>query len=121
MPVQIIGLEELEKHLKKCATLDDVRTVVKKHGSKLHDKIVENAEFKGHYEGNTFVPPTGATKQSVSGRIVDGGMTYETGPKTHYSPYLEYGTRFMDAQPFVKPSFDEVKDDFKEDLKKLMK
>lgn len=81
MPVQIIGLEELEKHLKKCATLDDVRTVVKKHGANLQNKIVENAEFVKGYQ-------TGATRQSVSGRIVDGGMTYETGPKTHYSPYL---------------------------------
>lgn len=114
MTVKIYGLDKLEKKLKKNATLDDVKTVVKKHGSRMQDKIVDNAEFTEGYQ-------TGNTKRSIRGTIKDGGFTYEAGPTTHYSPYLEYGTRFMDAQPFVKPAFEKQKGEFKKDLKDLMK
>lgn len=114
MPVKIVGLDKLQKKLKKNATLDDVKTIVKKHGSKMQDKTVENAEFTKGYQ-------TGTTKRSIHGGIKDGGLTYEEGPTTHYSPYLEHGTRFMEAQPFVKPAFDDQKVEFKKDLKKLMK
>ena len=37
------------------------------------------------------------------------------------TPYLEYGTRFMDAQPFVRPAFDEQKEKFKDDMQKLVR
>lgn len=114
MAVKIVGLDKLEKKLKKNASLDDVRTVVKKHGAQMQDQMVVNAEFKKGYQ-------TGATKRSIHGEIKDAGMTYEAGPTTHYSPYLEHGTRFMEAQPFVKPAFDDQKGKFKADLKELMK
>lgn len=112
--VKIKGLDKLEKRLKKNATLNDVKTLVKKHGSQMQDKMVDNAEFTKGYQ-------TGTTKRSIHGEIVQSGFGYEAGPTTHYSPYLEFGTRFMEAQPFVKPSFDEQKGKFKKDLKKLTK
>jgi hypothetical protein len=34
---------------------------------------------------------------------------------------LEYGTRFMEAQPFVKPAYEVQKEQFKKDLDKLVK
>jgi hypothetical protein len=34
---------------------------------------------------------------------------------------LEYGTRYMDAQPFVKPAHEEQAQKFKRDLDKLVK
>jgi HK97 gp10 family phage protein len=33
--------------------------------------------------------------------------------------YLEYGTRFMDAQPFVRPAYNEQKAKFIRDMNKL--
>lgn len=114
MAVTIKGLSKLQKALKKNATLEDVKTVVKKHGAQMQDQMIVNAEFKKNYQ-------TGATKRSIRGEVKDAGMTYEAGPTTHYSPYLEHGTRFMEAQPFVRPAFDDQKGKFKTDLKKLMK
>ena len=35
--------------------------------------------------------------------------------------YLEYGTRFMDAQPFVQPALEEQLPKFKSDMKKLVR
>lgn len=49
----------------------------------------------------------------------DNGLTAESGPTTEYAEYLEYGTRFMEAQPFIKPAFDKQAEKFKRDMKKL--
>ncbi|NHJ18497.1 hypothetical protein ET008_06280 [Lactococcus garvieae] len=43
------------------------------------------------------------------------------GPYANYASYLEYGTRKMAKQPFIKPSFNIQKEVFKRDLERLMK
>lgn len=112
--IRVVGLDKLEKQLKKNATLNDVRRVVRKNGSDLQQSIQKNADFKKGYQ-------TGTTKRSVGLEIADGGMTAESGPTTEYSEYLEYGTRFMDKQPFIKPALEEVEPKFKSDMQKLVK
>lgn len=124
--IKIEGLDKLEKQLKKNVTLNDVKRVVRKNGAELQAKIQREADFKGHFEwergkGMVFKEPTGDTKRSVGLEITDAGMTAESGPTTDYSPYLELGTRFMDAQPFVKPALDEQEPKFKADMRKLVK
>ena len=112
--IKVTGLDKLQKALKENATMDDVKRVVKHHGSELQERMQDNADFDKGYQ-------TGETKRSIGLEIKDSGFTAEVGPETDYSPYLEYGTRFMDAQPFVKPSHDAQKRKFKNDLQKLMK
>lgn len=112
--IKFEGLYELQAALKENLTLDDVKKVVKTHGSQLHRGMQRKADFEKGYQ-------TGATKRSIGLEITDGGMTAEVEPSTEYSPYLEFGTRFMTAQPFVKPSWEEQKEKFKNDLDKLMK
>ena len=114
MSLKINGLKELSKKLKENVTMDDVKRVVRHNGAQLNEKMVENADFDKGYQ-------TGATKRSIALEITDNGFTAEVEPKTHYSQYLEYGTRFMAAQPFVKPAFDEQKGEFLQDLNKLVK
>ena len=117
--IRVIGLKELQKALNTREALADVKKIVRDNGKELQGKMQENADFKGHYKGNKFVPPTGATKQSIGLEIKDGGMTAEVGATKEYAPYLEYGTRFMDAQPFVKPAYIEQKAKFESDMQKL--
>lgn len=112
--IEVEGLEKLEKKLRKNITLDDVRRVVRVNGSQLQAKIQRNADFKKGYQ-------TGTTKRSIGLELKDGGFTAESGPETEYSPYLEYGTRYMDAQPFIKPAHDEQKEKFKSDMERLVK
>jgi HK97 gp10 family phage protein len=112
--LKVTGLDKLEKQLKANVTMDDVKRVVRKHGSELQSKIQDKAEFTQGYQ-------TGTTKRSVGLEITDGGFTAESGPTTEYSQYLEYGTRFMDAQPFVKPALDEQKKKFQNDMQKLVR
>lgn len=112
--VKFSGLEELHGALLKKSQLQDAKIVVKKNGAGLQGAIQRHANFTKGYQ-------TGTTKRSVGLEITDGGLTAKSGPTTEYSPYLEYGTRFMEAQPFVGPGFNEQKAIFKSDLKKLVR
>lgn len=112
--ITVEGFDDLQKAIKDRLNLDDVKRVVKQNGSELQEKIQRNADFKMGYQ-------TGETKRSVGLEIKDSGFTAESGPKTEYSPYLEFGTRFMDAQPFVKPAYEEQVKQFKADMQKLTK
>lgn len=112
--IKIEGLDKLEKRLKDNVTLNDVKKVVKHHGGQLQKRMQENADFTKGYQ-------TGTTKRSIGLEITDGGLTAEVEPKTEYAPYLEYGTRFMEAQPFVQPSLDEQSREFLNDIRKIMR
>lgn len=112
--IKIDGLDKLEKKLKANVTLNDVKRVVKQNGSELQRRMQSKADFKKGYQ-------TGTTKRSIGLEIQDGGLTAESGPETEYSPYVEYGTRFMEAQPFVRPALEEQAQQFKRDLEKLVR
>lgn len=112
--IKVEGLDKLQKALKKNVTMDDVKRVVRHNGSELQSKMQDNAEFSKGYQ-------TGTTKRSIGLEITDGGFTAEVEPTTEYSPYLEYGTRFMSEQKFVSPAFNEQKEKFKKDMNKLAK
>lgn len=112
--VKIKGLDKLQKALKDNATMDDVKKVIRHNGAQLQGRMQDKADFTKGYA-------TGTTKRSIGLEIKDGGLTAEVEPGTEYSPYLEYGTRFMEAQPFVKPALDEQEKKFKKDMEKLMR
>lgn len=107
-------LDKLHRRLKENVTMDDVRRVITHNGQQLQSKMQRKADFAKGYQ-------TGQTKRSIGLEFCDGWKTAEVEPTTEYSPYLEYGTRFMDAQPFVKPAFDEQKEKFKKDMDKLVR
>lgn len=112
--LKIEGLDKLQKALKDSVTMDDVKKVVKTHGSQLQRGMQSKADFKKGYQ-------TGQTKRSIGLEIQDQGFTAEVAPTTAHSPYLEWGTRFMEAQPFVKPAYEEQAEKFKRDMQRLVK
>ena len=112
--IKFEGLDELEKSLKENVTMQDVKQVVKQNGAELQQKMQTKAEFTKGYQ-------TGTTKRSIGLEIKDTGFTAEVAPTTEYAPYLEYGTRFMEAQPFVRPALEEQERQFKSDMQKLVR
>ena len=112
--IKIDGLKELEKAIKDNVTMDGVKRVVRNNGIGMQQKMQAKADFKKGYQ-------TGRTKHSIGLELKDGGFTAESGPETEYSPYLEYGTRYMDAQPFIKPAYEEQVQKFKRDMDRLVK
>lgn len=125
--IKFEGLAELDKALAKRLSMDAVKRVVKQNGAELQAKSQRNAkEFKGHYEwkagvGKVFVKPTGALRESIGIELEDGGMTAVVEPTAEYAAYVELGTRFMEAQPYLKPAWEEQKEQFKKDMNKLVK
>lgn len=81
MKITIKGDRELTAKLKKNATLNDVKRVVRHNGSELQRKMQENADFTRGYA-------TGQTKRSIDLEITGGGLTAESGPTTEYAPCL---------------------------------
>ena len=107
--VKIVGIEKLQKKLKKNVRMDDVRRVVRHNGAEMQTKAQQNAPVD-----------TGHLKRSIGLNMTDAGMTAEVQPTAEYAPYVELGTRFMEAQPYLKPAFNEQKEKFKKDMKKLV-
>lgn len=110
MGVRLVGFEKLEAKLTKNMDLSAVRTKVRKNGSEMMKKAKRNAPVD-----------TGNLMSSIDLEITDGGMTAEVEPTADYGAYVELGTRFMNAQPYLKPAFDEQKGKFKSDMKKLVR
>ena len=108
------GLDKLQKKLRENVSMNLVKKTVQQNGQELRSKIQEKAEFTKGYQ-------TGQTKRSVTLEIKDGGFTAESGPTTEYAEYVENGTRFMDAQPFVRPALEEQASKFKRDMQKLVR
>lgn len=110
MSVRITGINELRIGLQKKMNLDAVKRVVKKNGADLQKKAQKNAPVD-----------TGTLKESIGLDISDGGLTATSKARAKYAPYQEYGTRFMEAQPYMKPAFNTQKEKFKNDMDKLVK
>ncbi|GKS80729.1 phage head-tail joining protein [Ligilactobacillus pabuli] len=111
----IKGLDKLEQGLLKRAQVEAIKTIVKKHTTELQQKAMANAS-------STYVKgySTGATKKSIGIGFEDGGLTGITGLGLSYDPYLETGTRFMAAEPLLKPLFNQRKNMFISEIKKVV-
>ena len=119
--ITLEGDVELQKAIAKNIKLEAMQRIIKNNGSNLQKKAQKNADFKGHYEGKKFVKPTGNLKRSIGLEISANGLTATVEPTADYAAYVEYGTRFMDAQPYLRPAYTEQLAKFKSDLSKLVK
>lgn len=115
--VKLVGMDRLTAKLDYCCNNRDlVTTVVAKNGNQLNERMkqkMKDAYVKGYSLGDTA--------GSVNTEITDGGMTASVGPTTDYAMYVEYGTRFMNAEPAVRPAFEEQVPIFKRDMQAICK
>lgn len=103
------SLRTLQSELEKRQDLTPFRSVVAANGSKLQRKAMAKAPID-----------TGTLMRSITMDTEDDGLTATVTPAAEYAAYVEYGTRFMAAQPYLRPAFDAVKPQFIADLKKRM-
>ena len=114
------GLDKLEKKLIENVKMEEAKKVVRDNGLTLQGNVVKNAGEitfnKGYFTGNL--------KQDVADhglKLSDDGLTATVGTSAEYAPPLEYGTRYMEAEPFLKDPFEQTKKEFKADIDKLTK
>jgi len=108
MKLEIKGADALLTKLKKGAEYADVKKAVKVNTSEMHKSAQRNAPVD-----------TGFLKRSIEMDVTDqvGKVT----PTAHYSEYVEKGTRYQNAQPYLAPAYHKQKKKFINDLKRIMK
>lgn len=64
---------------------------------------------------------TGHLKRSISSEINNGEEVMQgiVGATADYAGYVEKGTRYMSAQPYLKPALNEVKPQFLADMERI--
>jgi len=107
--VSLKGVSELTMKLKSNANMKDVKQIVKQNTAEL----TQGAQRKAPVD-------TGNLRRSITMDLSDGGLTGKVKPTADYAPYLEYGTRFQSARPFMRPAFNKQKAQFKSDMDKLV-
>ena len=114
--IELKGMYKLTSAMREKCSLEAVKTIVQRNGDRLNTAMKRNTHsaFRKGYS-------TGDTARSVNTVISDNGLTATVAPTMNYDPYVEYGTRFMEAEPFVRPAFNEVKPQFTSDMDRLVK
>ena len=113
MKIKLKGLKELSAALEKKADISEVQNVVAMNGASLQERAMRNAVFTKGYQ-------TGNLRRSIGLSLQDGGMTAVVAPTAHYGVYVEKGTRFMGAQPYLEPALEAQGQQFLSDLKKVV-
>lgn len=117
--VKIEGLQALISDIDaRKYTGKQIRNVVMKNGSDLQEDAQKRmtktvAYVKGYSKGTT--------RRSTTLSISDDGMTATVAPHTEYFSYVEYGTRYMEAEPTLNPAFQKIKQQFYKDVIGLVK
>ena len=117
--VKIEGLQALISNLDaRKYSGKQIRNVVMKNGANLQEDAQKRmtktvAYVKGYSKGTT--------RRSTTLTISDNGMKATVAPATSYFPYVEYGTRYMEAEPTLNPAFQKIKQQFYKDVMNLVK
>lgn len=120
--IKITGTQKLKAALLEDAQAKAIRKVVKDAVTDVQEDAQKKAGetyTKVDRKGNRY--STGATKQGIGFRLENNELTGIVGMIQDYNPYTEYGTRFMAAEPVLGPAFNNSKDKFMADIKRLMK
>lgn len=116
------GMGKLQKGLLERVSKDKIVSVVKRNTTQMQQTAMSKASStytKRDKHGKPY--STGDTKKSIGISFENSGMSGTTGMGMEYNPYTEKGTRFMAAEPLLKPTFNSQKTKFKSDLEKLLK
>lgn len=99
-----LGVELLDKAMET-----KVKDVVKKTGGACQADAMR------------IVPKdTHTLEKSITVEIGQGGYMATVAPHTEYAVFVEKGTRFMYAQPYLFPAWDKNSSQFKKDLESIL-
>jgi HK97 gp10 family phage protein len=95
MPVTVVGFDKLQ------AFIENLPNIIKKSA----DDIMGVGAEMMLSEAQRLVPVrTGTLQRSI--RVVHRGLAdWQVGSIIYYAGYVEYGTRFQMAQPYLSPAY----------------
>ncbi|WP_276421535.1 HK97-gp10 family putative phage morphogenesis protein [Lactococcus garvieae] len=106
----ITGTKVLNKKLRENISLSDLKSVIRMNTAEL----TREAQYESPIDTSTL-------ERSINMHIEDEGMTGIVEPNTDYAGYVEFGTRFAAAQPYLGPAFKKQSKQFKKDLDRIVK
>lgn len=114
--MNVDGLDNLINHLEMMHDDidDDVDTILEMNALEGQEKAVETARKvmnKGYWTGNL------AREIKVTS---NKALSYKITSNAGYSGFLEFGTRYMEKAPFIYPTYQELKVNVVNDLKRLL-
>lgn len=107
--LRITGSDELAKKLRKFKKMGEAKNVVAKNTAEMQEKAKK------------FAPvDTGHLRRSIKMEIKASGHVGEVTSGAEYAIYQEYGTRYQNGTPHMRPAFNEQNPKFIKDLKNLV-
>lgn len=110
MNIEIEGSDEMVRAVMNKFNKDKVAGVVKRNTTQAQRKAMKFAAVD-----------TGHMRRSITMEVQFVGLTGYITANADYSPYVEYGTRYNDSQPFMRPAAREQAPIFLNDLKNLLR
>ena len=110
MKIEIEGGDELVRSITKRVDADRVVPVIRRNTTQAQAKAMRLAAVD-----------TGFMKRSITMRIDITGLAGYIVAGASYSSYVEFGTRYMDSQPFMRPAAREQAPIFISDLRNLIR
>lgn len=110
MKIEIEGGDELVRSIRNRLGADKVVPVIRRNTSQAQQKAMRLAAVD-----------TGFMKRSITMRLDISGLAGYITAGADYSPYVEFGTRYMDSQPFMRPAAREQAPIFLSDLRNLIR
>lgn len=106
--LKVVGVERVVGKLRKNATMNDIKNVVKSNVSDMTKNAQRLAPVDtGHLKGSTIA--------------TIGDLEGSTDVGAHYGGYVNNGTRFMSAQPFLTNAFELQSENFRREMEMLVK
>ena len=116
--IDMRGLNQMQKKLLKGVSKEKISQVVRLNTAELTQKAKDRAPVST--EKTNPGGAHGQLKRSIIPSVGSGGLVGKVNATVDYAEYVEMGTRFMAAQPYMKPAFDQQKEIFLKDMKKLL-
>lgn len=106
--------------------LDILKKVYRRKTRRISEKamkrvVVQNASELMRTSIRAAPRRFGFLRRSITLELEDGGLTAIVAPYMDYSEYVEFGTRFMRAQPYLGPAFRKQQPIFIKDLMRLVR
>lgn len=108
--IRLRGLKKLINRFRRNTELTEVKDVLRVNGEQMLQRARKNAPVE-----------TGELRDSLRMDIDEAGFSVNIKSDVDHASYVEYGTRYKHAQPFIGPAFKRQQRRLKKDLSKLTK
>ncbi|HGH0880603.1 TPA: HK97-gp10 family putative phage morphogenesis protein [Staphylococcus pseudintermedius] len=114
--MKITGVNELKRVLKNMSDIDDdvnfIMTETCKEAPGIAVKNARAVMVKGYWTGNLAREIESDMLDSLSFMLISNAA---------YSGFVEYGTRYMQAEPFMRPTSKQIGEQLRDDFMRLLK